>query len=155
MERAGITEECSEKTRASLVAQMVKNLPAMQKTWVWSLGQEDTLEKGMATHSSILAWRIPWTEGPGRLQSIRSHQVGHDWSNLARTQARLWLFASPPHRRKLSSLASYNILEQAHQMSLSICCAKRWWDYKLFTHGSSAVQNTIPWLKGREGNRLD
>ena len=51
--------------RASLVAQMVKNLPAMQETWVGSLGQEDPLEKGLATHSSILAWRIPWTEEPG------------------------------------------------------------------------------------------
>ena len=52
---------------ASLVAQMVKNLPAMQETWVGSLGQEDPLEKGLATHSSILAWRIPWTEEPGGL----------------------------------------------------------------------------------------
>ena len=52
---------------ASLVAQMVKNLPAMQKSWVRSLGQEDPLEKEMATHSSILAWRIPWTEEPGIL----------------------------------------------------------------------------------------
>ena len=51
----------------SLVARMVKNLPAMQETWIQSLGQEDPLEKGMATHSSILAWRIPWTEKPGRL----------------------------------------------------------------------------------------
>jgi len=46
---------------------MVKNLPAVQETWVLSLGQEDSLEKGMATHSSVLAWRIPWTEDPGRL----------------------------------------------------------------------------------------
>ena len=55
---------------ASLVAQMVKNLPAVQETWVWSLGREDPLEKGMATHLSILASRIPWTEGPGALQSM-------------------------------------------------------------------------------------
>ena len=54
-----------------LVAQTVKNLPAMQKTWVLFLGWEDPLEEGMATHSSILAWRIPWTEEPGRLQSMR------------------------------------------------------------------------------------
>ena len=54
----------------SLVVQMVKNLPAMQQTWVLSLGQEDPLEKGMATHFSIFAWRIPWTEGPVRLQSM-------------------------------------------------------------------------------------
>ena len=52
---------------ASLVAQMVKNLPAMQETQVLSLGQEDPLEKGMATHSGLFAWRIPWTEEPGRL----------------------------------------------------------------------------------------
>ena len=57
-------------TWASLVAQMVKRLPAMWETWVQSLGQEDSLEKEMATHSSILAWRIPWTEETGRLQSI-------------------------------------------------------------------------------------
>ena len=63
---------------ASLVAQMVNNLPAMQETWVQSLGQEDPLEKGMATHSSILAWRIPWTEEPDGLQSMGSQRVGHD-----------------------------------------------------------------------------
>ena len=53
---------------ASLIAQMVENLPAMQETWVQSLGGEDPMEKGMALHSSILAWEIPWTEEPGRLQ---------------------------------------------------------------------------------------
>ena len=57
---------------ASLLAQMVKSLPAMQETWIQSLGHEDPLEKGMVTHSSILAWRIPWTEEPGRLQSMGS-----------------------------------------------------------------------------------
>ena len=55
---------------ASLVAQLVKNLPAMPKTWVQSLGQEDPLEKEMETHSSILSWEIPWTEEPSRLQSM-------------------------------------------------------------------------------------
>ena len=64
--------------RASLVAQTVKNLPAMQETPVQSLGWEDPLEKGMATHSSILAWRIPWTEEAGGLQSIGLQRVGHD-----------------------------------------------------------------------------
>ena len=53
--------------------------------WVWSLGEEDPLEEGKATHSSILAWRIPWTEEPGRLLSIGLHRVGHDWSDLACT----------------------------------------------------------------------
>ena len=63
---------------ASLVAQMVKNLPAMWETWVQSLGQEDPMEEDMATHSSILAWRIPWAEEPGRLQSMGSQRVGHN-----------------------------------------------------------------------------
>ena len=62
----------------TLVAQAVKNLPAVQKTWVRSLGREDALEKEMATHSSILAWRILWTEKPGRLQSMGWQRVGHD-----------------------------------------------------------------------------
>ena len=57
---------------------MVKNLPAMQETWVQSLGWEDPLEKGMATRSSILAWRIPWAEEPDGLQSMRLHRIGHD-----------------------------------------------------------------------------
>ena len=60
------------------MAQTVKRLPAMQETWVQSLGQEDPLEKEIATHSSILAWKIPWTEEPGRLQSMGSQRVGHD-----------------------------------------------------------------------------
>ena len=64
--------------RASLVAQMVKNLPAMWKTRIQSLGWEELLEKGMATHSSILAWRIPWTEEPGGLQPMGLQTVGHD-----------------------------------------------------------------------------
>jgi hypothetical protein len=62
----------------SLVAQRLKPLPAMWETWVRSLGQEDPLEKEMAIHSSILAWRIPWTEKPGGLQSMGSQRVGHD-----------------------------------------------------------------------------
>ena len=61
-----------------LMAQMVKHLPAMRKTQVHSLGQEDPPEKEMATHSSTLAWKIPWTEEPGRLQSMGSQKVGHD-----------------------------------------------------------------------------
>ena len=60
------------------MAQLVKNPPAMQETWVRSLGWEDPLEKGMATHSSILAWRTPWTEEPGGLQSMGSQRVRHD-----------------------------------------------------------------------------
>ena len=62
----------------SLIPQMVKNLPAMQETWVRSLSQEDPLEKGMTTHSSILAWRISWTEEPGGLQPMGSQRVRHN-----------------------------------------------------------------------------
>ena len=60
------------------MAQRLKRLPEMREIWVQSLGQEDPVEKKMATHSSILAWRIPWTEEPGRLQSMGSQRVGHD-----------------------------------------------------------------------------
>ena len=67
------------------MAQRVKNPPAMLETWVRSLSQEDPLEKGMATHSSILAWRIPWTEGPGGLQSMAFQRVGHDWATKTST----------------------------------------------------------------------
>ena len=62
----------------SLVAQMLKRLPTMRDTWVQSLGWEDPLEKDIATHSSILAWKIPWTEDPGRLQSMGSQRVRDD-----------------------------------------------------------------------------
>ena len=64
--------------KASLVAQRLKCLPGMQETWVRSLGQEDSLEKEMATHYSTLAWRIPWREEPGRLQFMGSQRVRHD-----------------------------------------------------------------------------
>ena len=63
---------------ASLVAQRLKRLPAMQETWVQSLGQEDPLEEEMATHSSILAWRIPLTEEPGEIQATELQKVGHN-----------------------------------------------------------------------------
>ena len=65
-------------SRASLVAQMLKNLPAMKETWVQFLSQEDPLEKEMAAHYSILAWRVPWTEEPGGLQSMGLQRVGHN-----------------------------------------------------------------------------
>ena len=68
------------QVRASLVAQRLKHLPPMWETRVQSLGREDPLEKEMVTHSSILAWRIPWMEKPGRLQSTGSQRVGHNWA---------------------------------------------------------------------------
>ena len=74
---------------------VVKNLPAMQETWVRSLGQEDPLEKEMATHSSILAWRIPWTEEPGGLQSTGSQRVGHDLGTEPQQQVCVVTVTSP------------------------------------------------------------
>ena len=78
--RPGDKRAGSILVRASLVAQMVKRLPWMQETWVWSMGWEDPLEKRMATHSSILSWRIPWTEEPGGLQSMELQRFWHDWA---------------------------------------------------------------------------
>ena len=67
---------------ASLVLRSVKDLPAIQETWVWFLGWEDPLEKVMATHSSILTWRIPWTEEPDRLQSMKSQRVEYNLATI-------------------------------------------------------------------------
>ena len=75
------------------VAQTVKCLPAVQETRVWSLGWEDPLEKAMATHSSTPAWTIPWTEEPGRLQSMASQRVGHDWATSVFSLSCWQLFA--------------------------------------------------------------
>ena len=86
----------SSNIRASLVAQTVKHLSAMQETQVWSLVWEDPLKKEMAAHSSILAWRIPWTEKPGRLQSTGLQRVGHDWAtSLSFLSHEHFLFTSP------------------------------------------------------------
>ena len=92
--------------RASLVAQLVKNLPAMQDTWVQSLGWEDLLEKGMATHSSILAWRIPWSEKPGGLQSMGSqraystdHQIHTSMCTFQMAEIRKYILTG--HKTKL------------------------------------------------------
>ena len=74
---AGMAEP-TLRNGVSLVADMIKSLPAVQETRVRSLGQEDPLEKGMATHSNVLAWRIPWTKKPGGLQSMGSQRVRHN-----------------------------------------------------------------------------
>ena len=74
----GVREDPSSE--ASLVAQTVKSLPAVHETWVQSLSREDPLEKEMATHSSILAWKTPWMEEPSRLQPMGSQRVRHDWA---------------------------------------------------------------------------
>ena len=80
---------------ASLVAQTVKNLPAIQKTWVRSLGREDALEKEMATHPNILAWRIPWTEEPGGLQSMGSQRDISNSHTHTHTHVYNWYVACP------------------------------------------------------------
>ena len=72
------------------MVQAVKNLPAIQETRVQSPGQDDLLQKAIATHFSILAWRIPWAEELGRLQSIGLQRAGHDWSDLACTHIASW-----------------------------------------------------------------
>ena len=73
--------------RAPLVAQTVKSLPTVQETQVWFLGWEDPLEKEVATHSSILVWKILWTEEPGRLQSMGSQRIRHDWATKHSTES--------------------------------------------------------------------
>ena len=83
-------------SRGSLVAQMLKNPPTMQETWVRSLGQRDPLEEGKETHSSILAWRIPWTEEPGGIQSMGLQTVRHDWVTNHSTQAPTGVSWCPP-----------------------------------------------------------
>ena len=110
-------------TRASLVAQRLKHLPAMQETWVQSLGREDPLEKKMATHSSILAWRIPWTEEPGGLQSMGSQKVGHDWVTLLTHSAFFMVQLSHPYMTTGKTISLTRWIFIGKVMSLIfICC---------------------------------
>ena len=88
---------CTDISWTSLVAQMVKNLPAIQETQVWFLGHKDPLEKGMATDSRILAWRLPWMEEPSRLQSMGSQRVGHDWVTNTSTNISYTFYHKWPH----------------------------------------------------------
>ena len=95
---------------ASLVAQMVKNLLAMWEIWVWSMCWEDLLEKGKATHSTILAWKIPWTEEPGGLQSMGLH--GSDTTEQLTTQhitrvLRMWVTSFPLNHATLRSISGF------------------------------------------------
>ena len=89
--------------QTSLVAQMVKCLSTMRKTQVQSLGREDPLEKEMAIHSSTTAWKIPWTEEPGRLQSMGSQRVGHDWATF------LFLYTRSKVFKKLFFICNYSL----------------------------------------------
>ena len=82
------------------MAQTIKKLPAMWETWVRSLGWEDPLEKGIATHTSVLAWRISWTEEPGRLQPMGSQRVGHYWVTKHSIAHNYSFFLNPTTHRK-------------------------------------------------------
>ena len=83
---------------------MVKILPAMWETWVQPLGGEDPLEEGVATHSRILAWRIPWTEEPGGLQSVESQRVRHDRATNTHTRLTLSVVCKKEHNNKKTTL---------------------------------------------------
>ena len=98
---------------ASLVAQRVKRLPTMRETWVQSLGREDQLEKEMATHSSIHAWKIPWTEEPGGLQPTGSQRVGRDWATSLH-------FTSDMSQIGFQSLKATNNQKELPEESLSV-----------------------------------
>ena len=119
----------SDLSLASLVAQRLKHLSAMWETWVLSLGQEDPLEKEMAIHSSILAWRIPWVEEPGGLQFTGSPRVGHDWAILRSQISYNQTLPKICHFMTLAwelSVASLQMLAQplrkeiSHQVSLQV-----------------------------------
>ena len=102
---------------SSLVAQMVKHLPAMRETRVRSLGWEDLLEKEMATHSSTLAWRIPWMEEPGRLQSMGLQRVEHDWAtslHIHISPSSWTSLPSPPSHPSRSSQSSLCYTAPSH-----------------------------------------
>ena len=120
------------------MTQMIKNLPAMWETWVWSLGWEDSLEKGMATHSSVLAWRIPWTEEPGGLQSMGLQRVRHYWvTNTLTTKIRKktrvstltttvqYSFESPSHSNQRRKRYKRNPDWRKRSKTLTVC---RWHD---------------------------
>ena len=88
------------------MAQRVKNLTPIQETWVWSLGQENPLNKGRATQSTILAWRIPWTEGPSRPQSMGSQRVGHKWATNTYTHTHIHKINAAQHSLSWEGKAS-------------------------------------------------
>ena len=111
----------------SLVAQTVKNLPAMQETRIQSLGLEDSLEKEMATHSNILAWRIPGMEEPGGLPSVGLHRVRHDWRDLAAASILAWRISWTEEPGRLQSMGLQELdttqgLNHDHLMSEHASC---------------------------------
>ena len=119
-------------TRNTMEAQTVKHLPTMRETWVPSLGQEDPLEKEMATHSNIVAWKIPWPEGLSRLQSMGSQRVRHDWatslslSQKVKNRATIWATNYTPryivkrNRKTKSTNSEWHALQCSQQHYLQL-----------------------------------
>ena len=108
--------------RTSLVAQTVKHLSIMWETQVQSLDREDLLEKEMATHFSILAWKIPWMEEPGRLQFMGPQRVGHDWVTSLTRSLRIWntdADSKTDMKRVLSTILSWKVLPAFNQIRLN------------------------------------
>ena len=140
----------SNASWASLVAQRLKRLPGMQETRVWSLGWEDPLEKEMAAHSSTLAWRIPWMEQHGRLQSMGSQRVGHDWATS------LLLSTFMHWRRKWQPTPVFLPGESQGRESLVGC---HLWGHKRVRHDwsdlavavASTLARIIPWTRSLAG----
>ena len=134
---------CSQVLKArmgdSLVAQMIKHLPAMQETQVQSLGHKDPLEKEMVTHSSTLTWKIPWTEEPGRVQSMGSQRVGHCWA-FSLTM----LIGDPEHPWEHPCVVSvYNSDISAGQKELM----SSHWSFSYFTSSYRFSFNDNWWFK--------
>ena len=137
---------------ASLVAQTVKNLPAVWETQVWSMGQEDPLEKRMATHSSILGWRIPWTEEPGG--SMQLQRVEHEWATNTHTHSLLVTESpecalSPTCEVTLGGRAGACAWVVVNSVYSEILIELRWNNPHCYVLGSLArVPNKIPQLQG-------
>ena len=143
---------------------MVKNLPAMQETWVQSLVREDCLGKGMATHCSVLAWRIPWTEEPGGLQSVGSQRAGHDWTKI-HTPSHL-VDHSNHNKLKMSNYMNNNNSYLASALWL-FCCS---WvpimrgkaegtsgdksQLRHFSYGNNMMKNVYPGIDSTQSNIL-
>ena len=128
---------------ASLVAQMVKNLPAMWETRVWSLGWEGPLGKGMATYTSILAWRIPWTQEPGGLQSVGSQRVGHDWATNTHTHTHTENGSSELNsvQRRATKVMPRKKMMQEDRLKRWLLCHLEIWSLKKGTVGSAKMKN--------------
>ena len=137
---------------------MVKNLPIMQASQVQTLGQEDPPEKKMATHSSILAWRIPWTEKPSRLQSIVSQRVGQNWEtntmiSSVQLLSRVQLFATPWIAARQASLSITNSGSSPKLMCIESVMPILWYTYLkiifqfLVTWNFKVSLNQFKWWK--------